>query len=127
MRVPSAHALAWPQRMESGAQRLDLLSVGRLDFEPPDDTRFPCLGYAYAAARAGGTLPAIMNAANEVAVAAFLERRIRFTDIARVIEGTMTALSSQPALDLGVVLDADRDARAHAARLIRECAGSTVS
>lgn len=127
MRVPIAHALAWPQRMESGAQRLDLLSVGRLDFEPPDHGRFPCLSYAYAAARTGGTMPAIMNAANEVAVAAFLERRIRFTDIARVIEGTMAALSPRPALDLGAVLEADREARGHAAQLVQARAGSAVS
>jgi 1-deoxy-D-xylulose-5-phosphate reductoisomerase len=127
MRVPIAHALAWPQRRESGAQRLDLIAVGRLDFEPPDLERFPCLAYAYAAARAAGTMPAIMNAANEVAVAAFLEGRIRFTDIARVIEHTMAEVPGVRITDLDSVLEADRRARGHAATVVLECAGSAVS
>ena len=120
MRVPIAHALAWPRRMESGAQRLSLAEVGRLDFEAPDPQRFPCLRYAYEAARAGGTAPAIMNAANEVAVAAFLDEGIRFTDIPRVIEETLAAVPSGAAKTLEAVLDADRRARAHAAGRVRE-------
>jgi 1-deoxy-D-xylulose-5-phosphate reductoisomerase len=126
MRVPIAHALAWPQRRESGAQRLDLLTVGRLDFEPPDLERFPCLAYAYAAAREGGTMPAIMNAANEVAVAAFLENRIRFTDIPWVIERTMAAVPAEQITDLDSVIEADRHARSHAAQILRASAGSAV-
>lgn len=114
MRVPIAHALAWPQRMESGADRLDLAAVGRLDFEEPDAERFPCLNYAYDAARRGGTAPAIMNAANEIAVAAFLAERIRFTDIPRVISATMSAVAVRAADTLDAVLDADRRAREHA-------------
>jgi 1-deoxy-D-xylulose-5-phosphate reductoisomerase len=126
MRVPIAHALAWPQRRMSGAQRLDLLAVGRLDFEPPDHERFPCLAYAYAAAREGGTMPAIMNAANEVAVAAFLDGAIRFTDIARVIEHTMAAMPAEVISDLDSVLEADRRARSHAAQALYSRAGSAV-
>lgn len=126
MRVPITHALAWPQRRVSGAQRLDLLAVGRLDFEPPDLERFPCLAYAYSAAREGGTMPAIMNAANEVAVAAFLDGRIRFTDIPRVIERTMAAVPSERIRDLESVLEADRRARSHAGQMLRAAEGSVV-
>ena len=89
MRVPIAHALAYPERIDSGAQPLDLVSIKTLSFEKPDPSRFPCLRLAYAALGAGGTAPAVLNAANEVAVAAFLERRLAFTGIARVIEQTM--------------------------------------
>ncbi len=82
MRVPIAHALGFPARMASGATPLDLAAIGQLSFERPDAQRFPCLGLAYGALRAGGTAPAMLNAANEVAVAAFLEGRIGFTAIA---------------------------------------------
>ncbi len=114
MRVPIAHALAWPARMPSGAERLDLAAVGRLDFEAPDPERFPCLRYAYDAARAGGTMPAIMNAANEIAVQAFLDRRLAFTGIPRVIDETLQALSSRAADSLETILQEDRRAREHA-------------
>src|SRR6202007_1555428 len=86
MRTPIAHALAWPERIDSGVQFLDLLKVGRLDFQPPDYQRFRCLALAQAAARAGGLHPVLLNAANEVAVEAFLERRLNFPGIAAVIE-----------------------------------------
>src|SRR5690606_9205393 len=85
MRTPIAHAMAWPERIEAGVRPLDLFEVARLDFERPDLQRFPCLALAFDALRAGGAAPAVLNAANEEAVAAFLERRIGFLDIARVI------------------------------------------
>ena len=91
MRTPIAQALAWPQRLASGVQFLDLLQVARLDFEPPDLQRFPCLGLAMEAARAGGEMPAVLSAANEVAVAAFLEGRLNFGGIARVIGEVMNS------------------------------------
>ncbi len=114
MRVPIAHALGWPERMASGAERLDLFSVARLDFEPPDLERFPCLAYAYEAVRSGGTTPAILNAANEVAVAAFLEGRAGFLDIPRIIAATLEAVPGRTANSLSVILDDDRRAREYA-------------
>jgi 1-deoxy-D-xylulose-5-phosphate reductoisomerase len=111
MRTPITHALAWPERLPSGVPTLDLLQVGRLEFEPPDDDRFPCLRLAQAALRAGGTAPAMLNAANEVAVQAFLERRIRFTAIAPLIEATLARLTVRPATDLATVLADDAEAR----------------
>ncbi|MES9964363.1 MAG: 1-deoxy-D-xylulose-5-phosphate reductoisomerase, partial [Candidatus Sedimenticola sp. 20ELBAFRAG] len=85
--------------------------IARLDFEPPDMQRFPCLKLAYQAVDAGGTAPAVLNAANEVAVSLFLDGRLGFTDIPRVIETTLDQLPSVAATDLGVLLDADREAR----------------
>ncbi len=111
MRTPIAHALAWPQRIDSGVAPLDLLAVARLDFQAPDDVRFPCLRLAREAAEAGGSAPAMLNAANEVAVAAFLERRIRFTDIARIIGGVLEAEPVVAVDCLDTVLEADRRAR----------------
>jgi len=124
MRIPIAHALAWPQRIESGAERLDLFSVARLDFEAPDVERFPCLAYAYQAARSGGTAAAILNAANEVAVAAFLAEEMPFTDIPQVIAATMDAVPGRTAAALSDILDDDRRAREHARTLIRHTADS---
>lgn len=117
MRTPIAHALAWPARRESGVQSLDLVKAGVLEFQAPDLQRFRCLALAQEAARAGGLAPAIANAANEVAVAAFLEGRLNFPGIARVIERVLTALPGGPARDLEGVLAADAEARrlAHAA------------
>jgi len=111
MRVPIANALAYPERVESGAQSLDLASLKTLSFEKPDLVRFPCLGLAYAALRAGGTAPAILNAANEIAVEAFLAGRLAFTGIAGVIADTLAAVPAGPADDLGEVMEADRQAR----------------
>jgi 1-deoxy-D-xylulose-5-phosphate reductoisomerase len=115
MRVPIAHALGFPERIESGASPLDLPAIGALSFAKPDPARFPCLGLAYAALREGGTAPAVLNAANEVAVAAFLEGRLRFTAIPQAIEHAMRAVPAAPAEDLDAVLDADRRARRAAA------------
>jgi 1-deoxy-D-xylulose-5-phosphate reductoisomerase len=114
MRVPIAHALAWPERVESGAQSLDLAAVNSLSFETPDLARFPCLGLAYKALRAGGTAPALLNAANEVAVEAFLAGRLAFTGIAGVIADTLSAVPVGPADDLAQVMEADARARREA-------------
>ena len=111
MRTPIAHALAWPQRIDSGVAPLDLFAVGRLDFQRPDEQRFPCLRLAREAAQVGGTAPAILNAANEVAVEAFLQRRVRFTDIPRMIESVLNSQASQAVQSLDMVLAADSQAR----------------
>ena len=111
MRVPIAHALGFPERIESGAHSLDLTLVKTLSFEPPDADRFPCLGLAYAALGAGGTAPAALNAANEVAVAAFLDGRLRYTAIPQVIEHALEHSDTVPADSLEAILEADRLAR----------------
>jgi len=118
MRTPIAHAMAWPKRIDSGVERLNLIDVARLEFEKPDPQRFPCLRLAEQAARAGGTTPAILNAANEIAVAEFLNNKIRFTDIAPLVEDVMTQISTMAANDLDTILQADREAREHARRWI---------
>jgi 1-deoxy-D-xylulose-5-phosphate reductoisomerase len=119
MRTPIAQALAWPQRLASGVQFLDLLQVARLDFEPPDLQRFPCLGLAIAAARAGAEMPAVLSAANEVAVEAFLEGRLNFGGIERVIGEVMNGwMSTGGTPDLEAVLAADVRARVHATELL---------
>jgi len=119
MRVPIAHALAWPDRLDSGADRLDLFDVARLNFEPPDPERFPCIRFAYEALNAGGTAPAVLNAANEVAVEAFLERHLPFTGIPEVIDGTLASSSLVSAPDLKTVLAADNEARRIANVLVK--------
>jgi 1-deoxy-D-xylulose-5-phosphate reductoisomerase len=118
MRTPIAYALAYPERIDAGVPSLDLFQIARLDFEAPDFERFPCLQLAYAALRAGGTAPAILNAANEIAVAAFLDRRLPFLGIPRLIEATLVALPAGPEGSLGDVLAADADARRIASNLI---------
>ncbi|MDY0073031.1 MAG: 1-deoxy-D-xylulose-5-phosphate reductoisomerase [Thauera sp.] len=118
MRTPIAHAMAWPERIDAGVRRLDLFEIARLDFEAPDLERFPCLGLAYQALLAGGAASAVLNAANEVAVAAFLARRVGFTDIARIIA---TCLERSPALTvdtLDAVLATDAIAREWAEQAI---------
>jgi 1-deoxy-D-xylulose-5-phosphate reductoisomerase len=115
MRVPIAHALGFPDRIESGATPLDLAAIGQLSFERPDAQRFPCLKLAYAALRAGGTASAVLNAANEVAVAAFLEGRLRYTAIPQVIEHALGRVPATRADALDGVLEADRNARRAAA------------
>jgi 1-deoxy-D-xylulose-5-phosphate reductoisomerase len=122
MRTPIAYALAYPERIDAGVAALDLFQVGRLDFEAPDFERFPCLALAYQALRSGGTAPAILNAANEVAVAAFLERRLPFLGIARLIASTLEALPVGPEGSLADVLAADAAARRVAERLVGEAA-----
>lgn len=112
MRIPIAHALSWPKRMNSGAHSLDLTHVGQLNFEEVDFKRFPCLRLGYDAASMGGTAATILSAANEVAVDAFLNCRIRFTDIPGVIESTMNSQSVEEISDLETVLSSDHRARA---------------
>ncbi|MDT4866302.1 1-deoxy-D-xylulose 5-phosphate reductoisomerase [compost metagenome] len=119
MRTPIAHALSWPERIDSGVSPLDLFSVARLDFQAPDEQRFPCLRLARAAAEAGGSVPAMLNAANEVAVAAFLERRIRFTEIAVIIENVLNRESATAVETLDAVLAADQRARASVLEWLR--------
>ncbi len=111
MRIPIAHALAWPDRFDSGAEPLDLFAVGHLNFETPDFQRFPNLRLAYEAVRAGGILPTVLNAANEVAVAAFLAERIRFTSIPDIIEHCMASTAQRLADSIDGVLEADHEAR----------------
>ncbi|QLC74174.1 1-deoxy-D-xylulose-5-phosphate reductoisomerase [Pseudomonas sp. LPB0260] len=111
MRTPISHALAWPQRIDSGVAPLDLFAVARLDFQAPDEQRFPCLRLARAAAEAGGTAPAMLNAANEVAVAAFLDRRIRFPEIASIIDQVLNTEAVVAVESLETVLAADQQAR----------------
>ncbi|MBK1648868.1 1-deoxy-D-xylulose-5-phosphate reductoisomerase [Rhabdochromatium marinum] len=132
MRTPIAHALAWPERIISGVEPLDIFAVARLDFEPPAPERFPCLRLAYRAAREGGTAPVVLNAANEVAVAAFLEQRIGFTAIGRIVEMAMDRLPAVPVdaqgphQGLDQVLGVDQQARAVAEQAILEV-GATAA
>jgi len=119
MRTPIAYALAYPERMAAGVAPLDLFKVAQLNFVAPDIERFPCLRLAYQALRTGGTAPAIMNAANEVAVAAFLDRRIPFLAIPQLIEEVLTALPVSPVKVLEEVLAADHAAREAARQLMR--------
>jgi len=111
MRVPIAHALGYPERIASGATPLDLTALKQLSFERPDERRFPCLRLAYAALERGGTAPAVLNAANEVAVEAFLARRLPFTGIARVIGEALDAVPASDASSLEAVMAADEAAR----------------
>jgi 1-deoxy-D-xylulose-5-phosphate reductoisomerase len=126
MRHAIQYALTYPERHPSAAlPPLDLTRLGALRFESPDVERFPCLGLAYRALRAGGTLPAALNAANEEAVKAFIDGRIRLTDIALVIERVMDAHETRPVSNLDVVLEVDRQARAAAAAEIKHLTGGT--
>ena len=111
MRTPIAHALGWPERIGSGVQSLDIVAAARLDFEAPDTGRFPALQLAREAAEAGGTAPAVLNAANEVAVAAFLAGRLGFLEIPRLIEAVLERQAIRAADSLETVLEADRWAR----------------
>ena len=114
MRTPIAYALAWPERISSGVEFLDLLKAGRLDFRAPDPEKFRCLALAQAAARAGGSHPVLLNAANEVAVEAFLERRLNFPGIAAVIEAVVQRGTGGVIGGLEDVLAADAEGRVHA-------------
>ncbi len=111
MRTPIANALAWPQRIDSGVKPLDLVETGRLDFSAADYQHFPCLKLAYQALEAGGTSTAILNAANEIAVAAFLDKKIGFMDIARIIERVLTQLTPSNADSLEQILTDDKKSR----------------
>jgi 1-deoxy-D-xylulose-5-phosphate reductoisomerase len=114
MRIPIAHTLAWPERMETPAPKLNLAQIGRLDFEPPDPVRFPALRLARAAMEEGGARPAILNAANEMAVAAFLDRRITFGRIAGVVERVLDGYCPPSPQTIDDVLAVDSEARLRA-------------
>jgi 1-deoxy-D-xylulose-5-phosphate reductoisomerase len=118
MRTPIAHALAFPERIDSGVAQLDLTQVGTLQFQQPDYRRFPCLALAFDALRAGGTAPALLNAANEVAVQAFLERRIGFRDIDRVIDRVMGENPHGAASSIEAVMAQDAHARRAAGQIV---------
>jgi 1-deoxy-D-xylulose-5-phosphate reductoisomerase len=119
MRTPIAHALAYPERVDSGVGTLELARLGRLDFEEPDPARFPCLRLAREALEAASGAACVLNAANEIAVAAFLAHRIAFTRIAELVDATMQALASAPAPDaIGAAIELDRTARARARALL---------
>ena len=120
MRVPIAHTLAWPDRMATPMAPLDLIKLGRLDFEAPDPVRFPALRLAREALGAGGARPAILNAANEVAVEAFLKRRCGFLEIAAIVADTLAAYDPPAPLDVDAVLAVDGEARRVAAERVRD-------
>lgn len=121
MRTPIAYGLAWPERIEAGVEALDLFQVARLDFEAPDEAVFPCLRLAREAMAAGGTAPAVLNAANEVAVEAFLAGRLGFTAIAELVSRVRDAEPVQAVRDLESVLDADARARRAAESWLASC------
>ena len=123
MRTPIAHALGWPERIRSGVESLDLVAAARLDFEAPDPERFPALVVTRAAAAAGGSVPAVLNAANEVAVAAFLAGRLGFLGIVELIEAVVARHSGSGATALDDLLEADRWARETAESMLARGAG----
>ena len=118
MRTPIAHALGWPERIRSGVESLDLVAAARLDFEAPDVERFPALRLAREAAESGGTSPAVLNAANEVAVAAFLAGTLGFARIPEIVEAVLDRHDRQAVTGLDVVLEADGRARGFAESLL---------
>jgi 1-deoxy-D-xylulose-5-phosphate reductoisomerase len=118
MRTPIAYGLGYPERLESGVSSLDLLKIARLDFVAPDMQRFPCLRLAYEALKTGGTAPAILNAANEIAVEAFLAERIGFMEIAQIIETVLSASEIVAVESIAQLVDIDSAARAHARKCL---------
>jgi len=118
MRTPIQYALTYPERLESSVAALDWTTVPRLDFVPPDRQKFPCIGLAYQSIKMGGTAPAVLNAADEIAVGAFLERKIPFSDIPKVIGGALEAHKLQAAEGLESILEADSWARRHARQML---------
>jgi 1-deoxy-D-xylulose-5-phosphate reductoisomerase len=126
MRVPIAHALGYPERIASGARSLDFAALGSLSFERPDERRFPCLRLAYEALQAGGCAPAVINAANEVAVEAFLAGRLAFTRIPQVIEDALARVAASDAAGLSEVMAADKEARRRAAARVASMAGQAA-
>ncbi len=124
MRIPIAHSLAWPERFDSGAEPLNIFKVARMDFEEPNFERFPCLRLAYQAIHAGGIMPTVLNAANEIAVEAFLNEQVRFTDIPVIIEKCMDTFTVKPADTLEIILDIDNQARQIAHQLVSQLSPS---
>jgi 1-deoxy-D-xylulose-5-phosphate reductoisomerase len=126
MRTPIAHALAFPERIESGVAQLDLTTIGTLQFEKPDFARFPCLALAFEALEAGGTAPALLNAANEVAVQAFLDARIGFRDIDRIIARVMQENEHGAAGSIEAVIAQDALARGAAQKIVDGISGGML-
>jgi 1-deoxy-D-xylulose-5-phosphate reductoisomerase len=120
MRIPIAYALAWPERIATPAQRLDLAALARLDFEAPDLGRFPALRLAREVLEAGGAAPIVLNAANEIAVSAFLDGQLRFPDIARFVEQALEGSASPAPASIGDVLEIDRSTRSRVEALMTE-------
>jgi 1-deoxy-D-xylulose-5-phosphate reductoisomerase len=120
MRIPIAYSMAWPERFDSGVEPLNIFDVRRMDFQEPDLERFPCLRLAYQAINSGGIMPTVLNAANEIAVEAFLNEQIRFTDIPVIIERSMEQFVVKPASTLEIILEADQQARVVAQTIIVE-------
>jgi 1-deoxy-D-xylulose-5-phosphate reductoisomerase len=120
MRIPIAYSMAWPERFDSGVEPLNIFDVRRMDFEEPNLERFPCLGLAYRAINAGGIMPTVLNASNEIAVDAFLNEQIRFTDIPVIIERCMDLVEIKPAASLAIILEADQHARRLSEQIITE-------
>ncbi len=120
MRIPIAYSMAWPDRFDSGVEPLNIFDVRRMDFQEADLERFPCLGLAYQAINSGGIMPTVLNAANEIAVEAFLNERIRFTDIPVIIERSMEKFVVKPASTLEIILEIDQQARVVAQAIIVE-------
>jgi 1-deoxy-D-xylulose-5-phosphate reductoisomerase len=120
MRVPIAYSMAWPERFESGVEPLNIFDVRRMDFEEPNLERFPCLRLAYKAINLGGIIPTVLNAANEVAVDAFLNEQVRFTDIPLIIERCIDQFEVKPADTLALILEADKKARIVSKQVIAE-------
>lgn len=118
MRTPIGYALGWPNRMETPSPKLDLVDVGKLEFFAPDYERFACLKLARQALASGGGAPAILNAANEVAVAAFLEEKVGFLDIVTIVEDTLSSIEELPLTTLAAINELDRSARDHASQFI---------
>ena len=127
MRTPIAHGLAWPNRIDSGVSMLDMTAIGRLDFEPPDLQRFPCLRLAQEVARGAQSLAIAMNAANEVAVQAFLDELITFTDIPLIIESVLEQTGSDEALTMASILAIDHQARQQAGKAMQRKGVSVTS
>jgi 1-deoxy-D-xylulose-5-phosphate reductoisomerase len=119
MRTAIAYGLAWPERIDAGVRPLDLVALGRLDFQPPDLDTFRCLALAYAALRRGGTAPAVLNAANEIAVAAFLDGQLPFLAIGEIIEACLEAIPAEPVTNLTQLIQTDLTARETAQRMMR--------
>jgi len=120
MRLPISYAFSWPERLAESSDGLDFTKMPPLEFHPPDPRRFPCLSLAGDALRSGGTMPAVLNGANEIAVQAFLDGDILFTDIPRLIAGVMKTHRTVPDPDLGAILAADREARDQAVKMLKE-------
>ena len=125
MRTPIAYALGWPERIEAPSARIDFATLGSLTFEAPDPVRFPALRLARDALRTGGSAPTVLNAANEIAVGGFLDRRIGFLDIARVVEETLAAIPVVPITGIPMVRDIDAEARTQATQFVN--AGSRAA